>query len=208
MIPSAADTHLTEHRVAGEVILQGSFLQVRRDSVKLPDGGHATREYVVHPGAVVIIPMDTDDVGKVRLILERQFRYPLGRVMIEFPAGKVDAGENLLTSAQRELREETGYTAKEWAHAGVMHPVPAYSTEFIDIWFARGLTLGDRQLDVGEFVEVIEASPAQLSQWCCDGTVTDAKTLAGALWLQNVLSGVWTLDWRFNENYVDGTIAS
>ena len=191
-----ADKHLTEHKVAGTQILQGNFLQVLRDTVRLPDGGQATREYVVHSGAVVIIPMFTDEAGQVQLILERQFRYPLGRVMVEFPAGKVDPGENLWVSAQRELREETGYRASEWAHAGVMHPVPAYSTECIDIWFARGLTLGDRQLDAGEFVEVISATPAELSQWCRDGTVTDAKTLAGALWLQNLLSGAWTLNWR------------
>ena len=192
----AADKHLTEHKVAGTQILRGNFLQVLRDTVRLPDGGHATREYVVHSGAVVIIPMFTDEAGQVQLILERQFRYPLGRVIVEFPAGKVDLGEDLWVSAQRELREETGYRASEWAHAGVMHPVPAYSTEFIDIWFARGLTLGDRQLDAGEFVEVITATPAELLQWCRDGTVTDAKTLAGALWLQNLLSGAWTLNWR------------
>ena len=192
----AADKHLTEHKVAGTQILRGNFLQVLRDTVRLPDGGHATREYVVHSGAVVIIPMFTDEAGQVQLILERQFRYPLGRVIVEFPAGKVDLGEDLWVSAQRELREETGYRASEWAHAGVMHPVPAYSTEFIDIWFARGLTLGDRQLDAGEFVEVITATPAELLQWCRDGTVTDAKTLAGALWLQNLLSGPWTLNWR------------
>lgn len=201
----AADQHLTEHKVSGQKILQGNFLQVMRDVVWMPDGGQATREYVVHPGAVVIIPMFTDEAGQVRLILERQFRYPLGRVMIEFPAGKVDPGENLWVSAARELREETGYSAGEWAHAGVMHPVPAYSTEFIDIWFARELTRGEQQLDVGEFVEVITATPAELAQWCRDGTVTDAKTLVAALWLQNLLSGAWTLDWQATGT-VDGRI--
>ncbi len=202
----AADQHLTEHKVSGQKILQGNFLQVVRDTVRLPDGGQATREYVVHSGAVVIIPMFTDEAGQVRLILERQFRYPLGRVMIEFPAGKVDPGENLWVSAQRELREETGYSAGEWAHAGVMHPVPAYSTEFIDIWFARELMRGVQQLDVGEFVEVITATPAELAQWCRDGTVTDAKTWVAALWLQNLLSGAWTLDWQAIGNPVGGII--
>jgi ADP-ribose pyrophosphatase len=204
----AADQHLTEHKVSGEKILQGNFLQVVRDTVRSPDGGEATREYVVHPGAVVIIPMFTDQDGQVRLILERQFRYPLGRVIIEFPAGKVDAGENLWVSAQRELREETGYSAAEWAHAGVMHPVPAYSTEFIDIWFARELTRGDPQLDLGEFVEVITATPAELSQWCLDGTVTDAKTLVAALWLQNLLSNAWTLDWQATGQAAGGIIGA
>ena len=192
----AVDGHLTEHKVAGEKILQGNFLLAMRDTVRLPDGGQATREYVVHPGAVAIIPMFTDDAGDLRLVLERQFRYPLGRVIVEFPAGKVDPGEDLWLSAQRELREETGYSASEWAHAGVMNPVPAYSTEFIDIWFARGLTLGERQLDQGEFVEVISATLPELLLWCRNGAVTDAKTLAGALWLQNVMSGAWALDWH------------
>lgn len=203
----AADQHLTEHKVSGQKILQGNFLQVMRDTVRSPDGGQATREYVVHPGAVVVIPMLTDESGQVRLVLERQFRYPLGRVIVEFPAGKVDPGEDLCLCAQRELVEETGYSASQWAHAGVMHPVPAYSTEFIDIWFARGLTLGDRQLDAGEFVEVITATPAELLQWCRDGTVTDAKTLVAALWLQNLLSGAWTLDWRATENTARRIIA-
>ena len=201
-----ADEHLSEQQVAGIQILQGNFLRVMRDTVRLPDGGQATREYVVHPGAVAIIPMLTDDAGGLRLVLERQFRYPLGRVIVEFPAGKVDPGEDLWLSAQRELREETGYSASEWAHAGVTHPVPAYSTEFIDIWFARGLTLGERQLDAGEFVEVITATPAELLQWCRDGTVTDAKTLAGALWVQNMLSGAWALDWRAPQTRMRGII--
>lgn len=200
--------HLTETRVAGETILQGNFLQAMRDTVRLPDGGQATREYVVHPGAVAVIPMFHDDQGELRLVLERQYRHPLGRVIVEFPAGKVDPGEDLWSSAQRELREETGYTAAEWAYAGRINPVPAYSTEAIDIWFARTLTLGPRQLDAGEFLEVFSATPAELLQWCRDGTVTDAKTLAGALWLQNVLSGAWDLDWRVRQAAADPIIAS
>ena len=111
----------------------------------LPDGKQVTREYVIHPGAVMIIPQLDDG----RLVLERQFRYPMGQVMIEFPAGKLDPGEEPLACAQRELLEETGYSAREWARAGLLHPVISYSTEFIDIWFAKGLVLSERQLDEG-----------------------------------------------------------
>jgi ADP-ribose pyrophosphatase len=144
----------------------------------------------------MVIPMLVGEGGELRVVLERQYRYPVERVMIEFPAGKLDAGESVWSCARRELLEETGYTAKEWARAGQMHPVISYSTEFIDIWFARELTSGATQLDQGEFLEVITATPAELLQWCLEGRVTDAKTLAGALWLQNVLSGAWALEWQ------------
>lgn len=186
------DSHLIEHRADSKELLKGRFLHAFRDTVDLPDGSQAIREYVVHPGAVMVIPMLDDG----RLVLERQFRYPVGQVMIEFPAGKLDPGEAPKTCAVRELQEETGYSAREWARAGVLHPVISYSTEFIDIWFARGLTLQERQLDEGEFIEVIAATPHELLSWCRDGRVTDAKTLAGALWVQNVLSGAWKLDWK------------
>ena len=116
--------------------------------------------------------------------------------MVEFPAGKLDAGEAGFQCAQRELLEETGYSASEWAFAGVLHPVIAYSTEKIEIWFARGLSLGERHLDRGEFLDVITATPAELMMSCMRGEVTDAKTLVGALWLQNVLSGAWSLEWK------------
>ena len=186
------DVHLLETLISSEQILKGNFLEVLRDTVSLPDGRHTSREYVVHPGAVMIVALLDDG----RLVLERQYRYPMHAVMIEFPAGKLDAGEASLACAQRELLEETGYTAREWAKAGVLHPVISYSTEFIDVWFARGLTLGERKLDAGEFLDVLTATPAELLGWCGSGQVTDAKTLTGMLWLQNVAAGTWALDWQ------------
>ncbi len=187
---------LTERQLASEAVYQGNFLQVRRDRIALPDNSTATREYIVHPGAAVVVPLLYDDAGVLRVVLERQFRYPLGRVLIEFPAGKLDAGEDSLVCVQRELREETGYTASEWAYAGCMHPTIAYSTEHIDIWFARGLQAGPARLDAGEFLEVFTATPQEVLQWCANGQVSDGKTLSCMLWLQNVLQGTWSLDWR------------
>lgn len=189
---ASPDSHLREEKISSQELLRGHFLHAFGDGVRLPDGREASREYVRHPGAVMIIAQLDDG----RLVLERQYRYPVQSVMIEFPAGKLDAGEVPLACAKRELLEETGYTASSWARAGVMHPVISYSTEFIDIWFARDLSAGERKLDAGEFLDVFTASPAELMQWCRDGQVTDAKTLTGALWLQNVLSGAWTLDWQ------------
>jgi ADP-ribose pyrophosphatase len=190
-----SDDHLIEHRVQQEELLHGHFLHVLRDTVRLPNQNLATREYVVHPGAVMVIPM-LDTPEGLRLVMERQFRYPVGQVMTEFPAGKLDSGEDPWLCAQRELLEETGYTAHQWARAGVLHPVIAYSTEVIEIWFAKDLTLGERQLDTDEFLDVFTACPAELMAACQQGRLTDAKTLTGLLWLQNVLSGQWPLHWQ------------
>ncbi len=187
-----ADRHLTEHTLSREELLKGHFLHVVRESVRLPDGGTATREYILHPGAVAIVPF-TDDG---RIVLERQYRHPTRRVIVEIPAGKLDPGESPLVCGQRELLEETGYVAREWAHAFTMYPTVAYSDEAIQIWFARGLTLKQAQLDHGEFLEVFTATPQEYLAWCRDGTIVDSKTLAAAAWIQNVLHGTWKLDWQ------------
>jgi ADP-ribose pyrophosphatase len=188
-------SHLVEDTLDSKEILRSHFLQVMCDTVRLPGGKTATRDYIVHPGAVMVVPL-LDTPSGLRVVLERQYRYPVRQAMVEFPAGKLEPGENTLVCGMRELQEETGYTAAEWAHAGVIHPCIAYSTECIDVWFARSLQLGPRHLDEGEFLDVFTASPAELLRWCCTGEVTDAKTLSGSLWLQNVLSGAWTLDWQ------------
>jgi ADP-ribose pyrophosphatase len=188
----AHEPHLTEETITREELLRGRFLHVVRDTVRLPDGASSHREFVLHPGAVVVVALLDD--GQV--VVERQYRHPVGQVFIEFPAGKIDPGEDRLACARRELLEETGYTAREWAHAGVMHPCIGYSDEFIDIWFARGLTRGERQLDAEEFLEVITATPQQLMDWVREGALTDGKTMSCMLWLDNVLSGRWVLDWK------------
>ena len=190
------EQQLVETQLSSQELFRGVLLHAFSDTVSLPDGNTALREYVVHPGAVMIVPLLQNDRGEWCAVMERQFRYAVGQVMIEFPAGKLDAGESRWECAVRELREETGYRASEWAHAGAIHPLIAYSTEVIDIWFARGLVIGERQLDKGEFLEVFTATPSDLLCWCQSGKVTDGKTLSGALWLQNVLAGVWKLDWQ------------
>jgi len=192
LMPLDGDTsHLRETVIQTRQAWRGTFLDVRNDRVALPDGSETIREYIVHPGAVMIVPLLDDD----RVIVERQWRYPMGRAMLEFPAGKLEPGEPVLDCAVRELIEETGYRAAEWARAGILHNAIGYSDEGIEIWFARGLTLGERSLDAGEFLDVFEASVGSLEDAARGGEVTDAKTLIGLLWLAHWRAGRWPLQW-------------
>ncbi len=184
--------HLQEIELESRSVWRGAFLDVRQDRVSLPDGSIGHREYIVHPGAVMVVPILDDG----RLVVERQWRYPLGRAVLEFPAGKLEPGEPVLSCAVRELIEETGYRAAEWARAGILHNAIAYSTEGIEVWFARGLTGGERRLDAGEFLDVFAMSEAELDSAARCGELTDAKSLVGLLWLQNWRAGRWSLDWQ------------
>jgi ADP-ribose pyrophosphatase len=184
------DLQLTEIKIDGELVYEGHFLQVQCDRIALPDGKITQREYIRHPGAVVILPLLPDGT----VLLERQFRYPLDRVFIEFPAGKIDPGEDPLACAKRELREETGYTATDWQFVCTIHNAIAYSDEHLDLYVARGLMAGPSALDDGEFLETFSASVEQVLEWVRSGKITDVKTIIGAFWLEKLVAGSWTPD--------------
>jgi ADP-ribose pyrophosphatase len=191
-VPADNDDPLLERRLGGRTLLEGGFLEVRRDDVLLPDGQQATREYIHHPGAVAVVPLLDDG----RLVLVRQYRYPIGKAIFEFPAGKLDDGESTLDCARRELLEETGYRAREWAFACEIHNAAAYSSESIWIWFARGLVAGPQQLDHGEFVEVVTLDEAELDALAAADGLPDVKTRIGLHWLQRWRAGAWPLQWQ------------
>jgi ADP-ribose pyrophosphatase len=182
------DQHLREERVSGEDIYGGIFLNMKRDQVRLPDGELAAREYLTHPGAVAVLALLDDG----RVLLERQYRYPIAKACIEIPAGKLEIGEDHLLCAQRELEEETGYTARKWSHIRRIHPVISYSTEFIDIYLAEDLVAGNSHLDDEEFLDVFAAPLEQLLAWVEEGEITDVKTTISAYWLDRYRRGLAT----------------
>ena len=178
---------LIETPLSSETVFHGRLLHVQLDHARLPNGNESTREFVIHPGATAIVPVL--DNGK--LLLERQFRYPLKRVFIELPAGKIDAGEDPLTTGQRELLEETGYSAREWIYLAVQHPCIGYSNEVIHIYLARGLEAGQHQRDEDEALQLIEASLAECLDMVQRGEITDGKTIVGLMWAEKYLQGQW-----------------
>ena len=182
------DAHLAETTVSSRRVYDGHFLHANRDIVRLPDGKETSREYILHPGAVMIVPVLDDG----RVVMERQWRHPLGRAFIEFPAGKIDAGEAPLATCHRELREETGYTAERFTFIATINNAISYSNEHIDLYLAEGLTAGDAMLDDGEFLDVFSAGLPQVLEWVRDGTITDVKTIIGAMWLEKIRSGAWS----------------
>ena len=164
---------LAETQASSEDIFDGVILHVKRDTVTLSNGSAVVREVVRHIGAVCVIPVTDDN----RVIMERQFRYPLNRVILEIPAGKLDApDEDRLSAIKRELREETGYSADEWTELGDFHPAPAYSDEYITMYLARGLHKGERDLDEDEFLDVYAIPLADLVKDVMESRISDAKT--------------------------------
>ena len=180
------DSHLREERISGEDIYGGIFLKMKRDKISLPDGEEAVREYLTHPGAIAIVAILDDG----RVLLERQYRYPIAKACIEIPAGKLEIGEDHLLCAKRELEEETGYTAKKWSYIRRIHPVISYSTEFIDIYLAEDLVPGKSHLDDEEFLDVFAAPLEQLIGWIENGEITDVKTTISAYWLDRYRKGL------------------
>ena len=180
------DSHLREERISGEDIYGGIFLKMKRDKIALPNGEEAVREYLTHPGAVAVVAILDDG----RVLLERQYRYPIAKACIEIPAGKLEIGEDHLLCAKRELEEETGYTAKKWSYIRRIHPVISYSTELIDIYLAEDLVPGKSHLDDEEFLDVFAAPLDQLIGWVEDGEITDVKTTISAYWLDRYRRGL------------------
>lgn len=177
----------TETQLSSETVFAGRLLHVKRDRVRLPDGKEADREYIVHPGAVVIIALTEGG----ELVMERQFRYPLGREFLELPAGKIDPGEDIRDTARRELAEETGYSAERWRHVSTIHPSIGYSTERIEIFLAEGLTAAQSKLDDEEFLEVFTLPWQTAIDWVRLGRITDTKSIAALFWADKLLSNTW-----------------
>lgn len=188
-VSRADEKHLIEVELESTQAYHGHLLDVRVDRVRQPDGREATREYIRHQGAVVVVPI----LDNGELVFERQFRYPLRRVFLEFPAGKIEADEDVLMTGQRELLEETGYTASDWRHLGVLHPCIGYSDERIEIFSARGLqrTPEGQRLDQGEFVELLTLSLDAALEAVRHGEITDGKTIAALFWAEKIMRSDW-----------------
>lgn len=176
--------NLNEITIDSEEIFDGQVLHLYKDTVQLPNGKSATRETIRHIGAVAIVPMTED--GKV--VVERQFRYPLNRVITEIPAGKLDSKtEDRLSAAKRELEEETGLIANEWIEIGDYYPAAAYCDEVITLYLARGLQKGIRNLDEDEFLNIEKISLEELVEEVMQGKIADGKTQVALLKAYHVL---------------------
>lgn len=168
---------LIEKTLSSEKIFDGRILHIRRDTVRLPDGGEAIREVVDHPGGVCVLALD----GENRALLVSQFRYPYEEVLREVPAGKLEYGEDPARAAVRELKEETGAVAGEFRSLGELYPSPGYCGEVIRMYLARDLTFGETHLDKDEFLNLERIPFDRLVEQVLSGEIRDAKTIAVTL---------------------------
>ena len=173
----------TEKQLNSRLVYSGKMLEVREDEVKLPGGAESTREYVVHPGASIIVPLFEEGT----VLVERQYRYPVGEHMLELPAGKIDKKEDPESAARRELLEETGYEAARWDFIGTLMPCIGYSDELIYVYLARNLTYSKQKLDDEEFLETSKVSMSVLLQKSLNAQIQDAKTVIALLWAEQFL---------------------
>ena len=179
---------LTERRLSSEQVFSGDLLDVRRDEVALPNGRQAGREYIVHPGAVVVIAwLDNETI-----LMERQHRYPLGQDFFELPAGKIDRGEDKLAAAERELLEETGYLAQTWTSLAVIHPCIGYSNEAMQLYMAKDLIWQGQSPDPDELLDIISVKLSDALSWVQQGKITDAKSVIGIFWADKISAKHWT----------------
>lgn len=181
---------LLEKRLSGANIFRGVLLDVWRDEVVLPDGTSSIREYIRHPGAALIVPQLDDG----RLIFVRQFRYALGRVMVELPAGKLDPGEDSAVAAARELAEETGYHPGQLIRLGLIHPCIGYSNEQIEVYLATELEPAAGASEHDEFLEPFELALEEALEWVREGKITDVKTIIALYWAERYLAGEWAVE--------------
>ena len=178
-----ARADFTERKLNSKRVYQGGFFDVYRDEIRRPDGKPAVREYIRHPGAVMMLPL----LDERTVLLVHQFRYPLRRHFIELPAGKLEAGEKPLATAKRELVEECGYEARRWRHLATLHPCIGYSDERIELYLARDLRHVGAGPEDGEFVEVVPTPLTRALEWVKEGRITEVKAMIGLLWLDKWL---------------------
>lgn len=169
--------NLEEKRIKSQNIYEGVLLQLNKDIVELPDKKKSIREFIHLYGAVAIVPF----LNNGNIIMEKQYRYPINRIVTEIPAGKIDKDEDPLKAAKRELKEETGYTAKTWINIGIYEPSPAYCDEKIYLYIAKDLQKGNQLLDDGEFINIEEIPIKELIKDIMNGEIQDGKTQVALL---------------------------